>query len=59
MSQIKKKKRGRPSSDNPKVRMPDMLVEPERLAKYRETAANSEHKTFSAWVRNCLDKASE
>ena len=56
MSNVKKKKRGRPTSQNPKVRMPDMLVEPERLERYKEASRKSKHKTFSAWVRDTLDK---
>jgi len=57
MKKIAKKKRGRPKSDNPMVRMPDMLVKDEQLKAYK-AASNREGKTFSAWVRDALDKAS-
>jgi len=56
--ETKPRKRGRPKSNNPMVRMPEMLVKPERLEAYKESAAH-EGKTFSEWVRNAMDRASK
>ena len=53
----KKKRRGRPRSANPMVRMPEMMVRPEQLDAYR-AASERAGKTFSAWVRDVLDRAS-
>lgn len=61
MTEDKIKKRGRPvgsTSENPMVRMPGMKVKQEQLEAYR-AASEREKRTFSAWVRSVLDKASK
>ncbi len=52
------KKRGRPRADNPMVRMPEMMVKPEQLSAYKEAAKKSK-LSFSAWVREWLDKGTK
>lgn len=62
MNEIIKKKRGRPQGykvDNPMDKaMPKVMLTSEQLEAYK-TASEGEGKTFSAWVRGALDKASK
>jgi len=62
MSEEKNKKRGRPvgtKSNNPRsTQLPVVRVTPNELSAYK-AASEHENKTFSAWVRDKLDKASK
>jgi len=55
---VKKKSRGRPTTLSAKKRLPEVRVTEEQLSTYKE-AAERESKTFSAWVRAVLDRASK
>lgn len=51
----KPKKMGRPPTENPKVRMPGMMVDSDQLAAYKKAAKKS-GSNFSQWVRDTLDR---
>ncbi len=44
--------------DNPKVVMPSIMVDPEKLLEYKQ-AAEASGSNFSQWVRGALDKAAK
>lgn len=50
---------GRPKSEDPSSKkLPMVRVTEDQLNNYRKSSKR-EGKTFSGWVRDCLDKASE
>ena len=52
------KKMGRPPTENPaSEKLPMVRVTPAQLSRYKAAAAQV-GQSFSAWVRNALDKAS-
>lgn len=54
-----KRKPGRPTIANPaSVTIPRVRVTPDQLESYK-AAAEKSGKTFSAWVRGTLDRASK
>lgn len=54
-----KKPRGRPPADiKASARLPVVQVTPEKLEIYK-SACNRSGKTFSAWVRDALDKTAK
>ncbi len=56
---MRKRKPGRPKSENPATKkLPMVRVTPDQLENYKE-AAEIEGLAFSAWVRTVLDKAAK
>jgi len=62
MNEPAKKKRGRPvgaKAENPaSEKLPMVRVTPEQLKAYRQASEHSQ-QSFSAWVRNTLDKEAQ
>ena len=59
MTMEKKTRMGRPKSDNPATeKLPMIRVTGDQLKAYK-TASKLSGMTFSAWVRENLDKASK
>ena len=56
MNKKTKKRAGRPPIDNPaSTTLPRVRVTPDKLAAYKKAAEQS-NQSFSAWIRNLLDK---